>query len=277
MTTGALIEAARGLVRTPDGLWTSHTRRVVSYPEGDHDRLFAVEDHSFWFAHRNRCLAAWIPQHPPPGALLDVGAGNGFVASALIEAGLPTVALEPSAAAARHARSRGLDPVICATLEDAAFEPGSVPAAGLFDVLEHIEDRPSFLEHLRSRLQVGGRVYLTVPALRWLWSGEDVRAGHHLRYTRRTLTAELAESGLSVEVVRPFFAHLVVPVLLMRVIAERLALRRASAQALARDLAPGSPLATAMANGVGAAERSLVAMGVPIPLGTSLYAVATRR
>ncbi|MEN0062601.1 MAG: class I SAM-dependent methyltransferase [Myxococcota bacterium] len=277
MTPHDLVAAAQGLTQTSDGLWTSSSEVDVSYPEGDHDQLVKVEDRSFWFDHRNRCLAEWVAQHPPAGPVLDVGAGNGFVTRGLAAAGIASVALEPSEAGARNAQARGLDPVIWATLEDAQFPPHSVPAVGLFDVLEHVEDRRALLAHLHSRLQPDGRVYLTVPALRWLWSSEDVRAGHYLRYTGRTLRAELVAGGFRVEAMRRFFSFLVPPVLLARVVAERLGLRQDGPEALANDLAPPHPWVRAAVDLVGAAERRMLGLGLPLPLGTSLFAVATPR
>jgi hypothetical protein len=49
---------------------------------GDSD-CFALEDSSFWFAHRNACLLAVLRQFPTIGPFFDVGGGNGFVAAAL--------------------------------------------------------------------------------------------------------------------------------------------------------------------------------------------------
>ena len=269
-----ILEAAEGLERRADGLWSSRTERALSYPEGDHDHLVRVEDQSFWFEHRNRCLAQWLERFPPGGPILDVGAGNGFVTRGLIAAGFPTVALEPSRAGAQHALERGLEPVIHATLEDARFPPHSLPAAGLFDVLEHIEDRRALLAHLRQCLQPGGRLYLTVPAHRWLWSSEDVRAGHHLRYTARSLRAELTAGGFEVESCQAFFSFLVPPVLLLRVLGERLGLRRDGPEALTRDLAPPHPAVRGAVGVICRVERALLGAGFPLPLGTSLFAVA---
>ena len=81
------------------------------------------------------------------------------------------------------ARSRGLDPVVCATLEEAGLRPESLDAVGLFDVVEHIRDEVGFLRTVRQTLCHGGRLYLTVPAFRALWSSEDDLVGHHRRYT----------------------------------------------------------------------------------------------
>lgn len=52
----------------------------------------------------------------------------------------------------------------------------------LMDVLEHIENDRSALEHCVKHCKDEGYLFITVPALRWLWSGHDKFLGHHRRY-----------------------------------------------------------------------------------------------
>lgn len=168
---------AGNLDLAPDGLWWPRSRSRVDYPDEGNAFCFQVEDQSFWFQHRNRCILAAVARFPPPGPVFDIGGGNGFVARALTQAGHPAVVVEPGPVGARNAQARGLSPVICSTLDDAGFHPGALPAAGLFDVLEHIEDDRGVLRRLASLVRPGGRLYVTVPAYQWLWSGEDVLGG----------------------------------------------------------------------------------------------------
>jgi hypothetical protein len=51
------------------------------------------------------------------------------------------------------------------------------------EVLEEIGDGSRFARKIRRCLVPGGRVYLTVPAGNWVWSDDDVQAGHFRRYT----------------------------------------------------------------------------------------------
>src|SRR5437667_10420277 len=84
------------------GIWRagSSTDRALSYPEGANAVCFQVEDGSFWFRHRNDCIAAAVARFPPSGAILDVGGGNGYVARRLTDAGLETLVLQPGACGA---------------------------------------------------------------------------------------------------------------------------------------------------------------------------------
>ncbi|MBZ5581604.1 MAG: class I SAM-dependent methyltransferase [Acidobacteriia bacterium] len=157
-----------------------------------------------------------IRRFPPSGAVFDIGGGNGYVALAIQESGFDVVVVEPGPDGARNARRRGIRSVICATVENAGFLDRSMAAAGLFDVLEHIEDDLGFLKSLARRLLAGGRLYLTVPAFSALWSQEDNDAGHYRRYTLRQLRNVLERAGLEAEYLTYFFACLPAPILLSR-------------------------------------------------------------
>lgn len=138
-----------------------------------------VEDESFWFRHRNDCIAALVRRNRPSGPVLDVGGGNGFVTRRLMDEGLDATLLEPGIAGATNAKwRRCLPEVVCATLEDVAFPDTCIPAIGAFDVLEHIEDDRAFIGEVYRVLILGGLYFATVPAHSWLWSAADVHAGH---------------------------------------------------------------------------------------------------
>ena len=89
--------------------------------------------------------------------------------------------------------------MICSTFEDAGFRQNTLPAVGMFDVLEHVEDDAGFLRTLHETMIPDGRLYLTVPAYQWLWLAEDTYAGHFRRYTLSSLTSILNRAGFDVE------------------------------------------------------------------------------
>src|SRR6476619_953611 len=79
-----------------DGVWRATSHSAVSYPAAGHDTIHSVEAGSFWFAHRNRCIAAAIAHDPADPALpfADVGGGNGFVAAMIRTLGYRVVLIE---------------------------------------------------------------------------------------------------------------------------------------------------------------------------------------
>jgi len=257
-------------------LWQANSVSPVSYPDAGNEFCFQVEDTSYWFRHRMDCLLTAIRHFPPAGTFFDIGGGNGFVALALQSAGLEVALVEPGAGAGNALR-RGVRAVIHATLDDARFHPHSLPAAGAFDVIEHIPDEVAFLRGIRERLVPGGRFYCTVPAFPFLWSDEDVHAGHFRRYTHRTLCAALGQAGFTVEFATYFFAWLTLPVFAFRSLPSRLRMQNKTVIGSPKALQSDHRLPTALAGLVGqtqAWELDRLRAQRPLPFGTSLLCVA---
>lgn len=270
-------EFITNLTRDENGVLRAAGASEVSYPEDGHEICHAVEEKSFWFRHRNRALQAVIAAFPPPADLpfMDVGGGNGYVATAVRDLGHRVVVVEPGEAGARFARSRGIAEVVQASIVDLEVLDGSVGGIGLFDVLEHIEDDADALRRLRRMLVRGGRLYVTVPAHRWLWTSVDVTAGHHRRYTRRTLRRALTEAGFEVSFLSYYFWPLALPMMLYRVVPERLGLRRSESrpERVAREHGQTHVL---MSRALRWESRRLD-HGRALPVGASCLAVATKR
>ncbi len=218
---------AANLKPGPDGIWVAAgPSGGVSYPEEGNENCLALEADSFWFVHRNRCIQALVENFPPPGALFDLGGGNGYVAIGLQQAGVPVVLVEPGRQGVQNARQRGVKGIICSTLEDAGFRPATLPAVGTFDVLEHIAGDVNFLEKVHTLLAPGGRLYLTVPAFPALWSVDDQYAGHYRRYRLGALRRAVEQARFTVEYASYFFFLLPLPILLGRTIPTLFGLRK---------------------------------------------------
>lgn len=268
--------ASSSLFAGDDGIFRSGREAIVSYAEDGHDVCFGVEDGSFWFRHRNDCIAALVRSHPPGGPILDLGGGNGFVAQRLLTEGHDVVLLEPGGAGAGNARlRRGLPQVVCATLEDAGFREGSFGAIGMFDVIEHIAEDRAFLEMVRSLLVPGGRLYLTVPCHQWLWSRVDIDAGHFRRHTLASLSALLA-GNFRIDYASYFFAPLVVPQFLLRALPHRLGLdRRHALLSTEAEHGRGAGLAVRILQRLLAREARRIEKHGRIPFGASALVAAT--
>lgn len=266
-----LTKFAEGLQRQSDGVWRGRGTERVSYPAAGNDTCFALEDSSFWFAHRNACLLALLRRFPAAGPFFDIGGGNGFVAAAIESIGVPVVLVEPGDAGVRHAQTRGLRNVVHATLKEARFRYGSLPAIGFFDVLEHLEDEQAFLRQIHGALAPGGRIYLTVPAGRWLWSDDDVQAGHFRRYTCSGLRRALERAGFRPLLVSKIFLPLPLPLFLCRSLPSLFGHRRLPAQSRSSLHRPrGRPLMDRFWDW----ELARLARGRGIPCGTSCLSVA---
>lgn len=235
-----------------------------------------MEDASYWFRHRTACLLATFVRLPPAGVFLDIGGGNGQLVAALQAIGRPAALLEPGGGV-HNARRRGVQNIIHSTFDDAAFPSASLGSAGAFDVLEHIEDEINFLKRLREAMQPGARFYCTVPAGPWLWSMDDVTAGHHRRYTERSLRLALQRAGFAIDFISPFFTWLTLPVCLFRTLPSRFGRRDAvlasSTETMRSEHALPAPLVPFVER-VHAWEHHRITEGRRLPAGTSLLCVA---
>jgi SAM-dependent methyltransferase len=228
MTDIQLISA--GLKLGDDEIWYSKTKQDISYPADGNKNTFLVEENSFWFKHRNNCITTLVKSYPPEknGTIFDIGGGNGYVALGLANEGFDVALVEPGKTGVCNAKKRGLKNVICATSQTAKFKPHSLSAIGLFDVIEHIKDDCSFLESMRSILTNGGRLYVTVPSYPFLWSKEDIVAGHFRRYALKDIIKVLEGAGFTIEFSTYIFRFLPLPIFCFRSLPYRMGLSKKS-------------------------------------------------
>lgn len=254
-----------------DGVWRTAEAGVVSYPDEGHVFCAGVEEQSFWFAHRNSAILEAVRRFPPiDGPLLDVGAGNGYVALALQHAGFETIAIEPGEQGARHAAARGVRHVIRGVLPAAEMRMGMAGAIGLFDVIEHVEQDREWLVSLRSYLTQGGRLYITTPAYAWLWSDIDVQSGHHRRYSMPQIRDVVEAAGFDVEYATYIF-WCVPPILFL---ARR---ARSSEKPSAKEHTAGGRMSRAIARSLFAWEARVIRAGGRLPFGGTCLVVARSR
>jgi len=157
---------------------------------------------------------------------LDVGAADGFLAERLGSAGWIVTAIERDPIQADLARAKCHEVIVADAAAGAAKLTGSFEVIVFGDVLEHLADPPAALAALASRLSPGGRIVVSVPNVAHLWVRLSLLAGRfdyadrgildrtHVRFfTRKTLLAMLAQSGLRVDAleVTPVPLPLVVP------------------------------------------------------------------
>ena len=210
-----------------DGIYYSNKLKPISYPDEGNDICYQVEDDSFWFNHRNNCIAHLVKLYSRHSDFWDVGGGNGIVSKRLQEEGFDTVMIEPGIKGALNAKNRGVEYIICGILEDVEFNQfmGNV---GLFDVVEHIEDDLGFLKSIKLKMRDGAHLFVTVPAYQLLWSNEDVDAGHYRRYTGKSMSKLMEKAGYKVIFSTYLFWPLPIPIFLKRTLTSLLSSKNIS-------------------------------------------------
>lgn len=234
--------------------------------------LAAVEEGSFWFRSRNELIVWAIRAYAPAMAsFLEVGCGTGFVLERVARA-FPGAALTGSELFAEGlAFARDRIPAARLVQLDASVMPFDAvfDVVGAFDVLEHIEDDRAVLAGMHRALHPGGRLIVTVPQHRALWSEDDVRAHHVRRYRAADFRQKAEAAGFRIERMTSFVSLLLPAMLLSR------RFKRAEGAVL-RDLRQPAGIDRALA-AVMAIERVAIRAKMSFPVGGSLLVVATRR
>lgn len=265
-----------GLTSSGVGMWGLAGDHAVSFPDEAHANLAMIEERSYWFAHRNQVIASVVGRYTPHGRIFDIGGGNGIVSVALREAGLESVVIEPGETGAAIARQRGL-PVIRAPFQALELEDSTLPAAGMFDVLEHIEDADGALRGLHRVLMPGGMVYIAVPTYNFLWSVQDDYGGHFRRYTVPELKRDLAAAGLQPLYGTYFFAAFVPAVFAFRTVPGLLGRRRGddTDRSAGEHALPDNMLGRGLERSL-SWERDTIGKGHTVPFGTSCLVAARK-
>ena len=259
-----------------DGVrYADETHAEVSYPRGVLDSMMPEGGDGFWLDARALQVGG-ILTDAGATVLWDVGAGSGAMAKRLIPQGIEVVSVEPLPEGASECASLGGE-AFCATLQALQLPESSIPAVGMFDVLEHIENPGELLTETRRVLQQQGLLVLTVPALKWLWSEDDHALGHYRRYTKRRLTTELESAGFIDVQTRYMFLSLVIPSFLARTVPYLIRRRKHSTQTVKRvyrRLQPAGPL-NRLLYGVLRCEY-WVSRWIPLPAGLSVVGTARK-
>jgi SAM-dependent methyltransferase len=153
------------------------------------------------FARRRLTLLARAGARPP-GRLLDIGAGRGRFVAAARDAGWDADGIEPSLRGVEGARALGLE-LQRAGIDDAVVPAGSLDAATLWHVLEHLDEPGAALARIAGWLRAGGLLLVGVPNLASVqarlgsarWYHLDVPR-HRTHFTVTGLHALLASNGL---------------------------------------------------------------------------------
>ena len=134
------------------------------------------------FDRRRLSFLARAGAHPP-GRLLDIGAGRGRFVAAARATGWDAGGLEPSLRGISGAQAAGIE-LQHAGIEDAIVAPGSVDAASLWHVLEHLDDPGAALAHIAGWLAPGGWLLVGVPNLASIQARAGGERWYHLDVPR---------------------------------------------------------------------------------------------
>lgn len=237
-----------------------------TFDESQAATLIENDQSHWWFSSKAHFISEALAFYPPADCalLLDVGAGAGGVTKCLEWKGA-RFAIEASSVLAAAALHGGVTS-IQAHSEGLPIADGSASVVCLLDVIEHLADPVPTLREARRVLAEDGRLVVTVPAHRWLWSAADDYLGHKRRYSRKLLRSHLGAGGFETCDAWHVFSWLVLPVFLMRRV-----VRNSAENQL--GLGSNGPLLTRVAALLTRAEV-WSSRWLKSPVGTTIVAVA---
>ncbi len=247
---------------------------LVSYPVNGHVATAQIDEISFWYQHRNEAIFSlfqkYIKDEKP---FFDIGGGNGVVAKYLQDAGKDVVLVEPYLEGVERALHRGVKKVMHKKLE--ALD-SIISNAGMFDVLEHLEDDKAVLKQLFSKQAAGSFIILTVPASNTLWSGTDSKLGHYRRYSIADLKLKVEAAGYTVLHHSYFFSLLWLPLFFFRVLPQKLGFKKDETKRRASEHVSRQSIKGRVVKWLLAWEIFLIKKNISIPFGTSCILIAKK-
>ena len=138
-------------------LWAQqhYEATVNAFDDAVQGEIAKAAESSWWYRVRNEVIVKTLKGSAFSGTLWDVGSGTGVVTAALVEAGIPAIAVEPSMGGATIAAQRGIVS-IQGTLQSLNLPDSCLAGIGAFDVLEHATNRQEFMKETVRVLRPGG-------------------------------------------------------------------------------------------------------------------------
>ena len=179
------------------------------------DTFFLVERNHFWFiARRERIIQTFKKYLKKSSNILEIGAGTGYIAQGIQGDGYNVSVGDIHLSGLIYAKKNGIEKCYLFDIFDPPFR-NKFDAIGMFDVLEHLEDHSFALSQVSKMLKPRGKIFVTVPAHKWLWNHHDVMSNHKRRYSRKELELVLEKAGFQIIESRFFFIA-ILPLLFFR-------------------------------------------------------------
>jgi SAM-dependent methyltransferase len=153
--------------------YDSHLVKDYGYPElSTRTREDIPERCLYW-------LRTVLKYKSPPGRVLELGSAHGGFVALLCWAGFDATGLEMSPWVVNFAHQTFEVPVLLGPIEEQQIPPGTLDAIALMDVLEHLHNPLSTMEHCLRLLKPDGLLVIQTPRLPEEQSYEEMVSQRH--------------------------------------------------------------------------------------------------
>ena len=166
----------------------------------EYEQMGIHENYYWWHVGKNLLLEVLLNKffNNKKGnmEILEVGCGTGSILETLSKWG-NIAGLDISSKAVEASRHRGFQNVICEDLlqynTDTKYD-----LIVAMDVLEHIQEDVGALKKIHSLLKPNGKIIISVPVHKFLWSSRDEALHHKRRYHKVEIKQKIIDSSFKI-------------------------------------------------------------------------------
>jgi len=240
------------------------------------EKYHTLEDGHYWFRARRHIIARLLRFTPKTAKIIDIGCSGCAMLADLASAGFSHLfGLDVSETAIGICQKRGFQSTHVADGASTGYGPGAFEVAIASDILEHMQEDAAAIREWARILNKDGTLIIFVPAHRYLWSKHDAANQHFRRYRKNELKSVVEENGFYIERIGYWNFCLFFPVLFTRGI-QRLLVRQ-SVVSGADNLYRVNPTLNKVLFSLLALENKLMALGIQMPIGVSLFCIAKKK
>jgi 2-polyprenyl-3-methyl-5-hydroxy-6-metoxy-1,4-benzoquinol methylase len=235
--------------------------------------FYQHEKQHFWFRTRRDVIKDLFGKYVnKEDKVIEIGAGTGNISKMLLRAGYNVAIGDVHKKALYLFKSHGVKEKYQFDINQSPFRD-HFDVVGMFDVLEHIKNDEQALESVSKILKDHGKIILTVPAHKWLWSRHDY--SHKRRYNLGRIRKIFKKNNLKILEAKHFFVS-IVPLLLARSFLQSPFKGKLSARKLAEEQININPILNNILYALLCFEYKIIKNITP-KIGGSILVVAEKR
>lgn len=159
--------------------------------------LEELQQKDFRRDYRLQALLTLIPKTGKK--ILDIGSGNGEMAISLSRKAKIVYATDNSEILLKKLRAKTTKipnlKVVKIDAQNFSFKEKNFDLITACDVIEHLKNDTEFLKTCYNHLAKNGNLFISVPAIKFLYGIRDKKLGHHRRYDKNELNKKIEKAG----------------------------------------------------------------------------------
>jgi len=246
--------------------------QIDTFADSEHYKMAAVEDTMFYYIALHSLVEAKLKAVllKPGSSVLDAGCGTGGLIRRLKTKykAVHFTGVDLSEVACGLAKQRTDATIVQGSVLELPFNDNTFDGVMTTDVLYHLVDDTKAMREMNRVLKPQGTLVINLPAHPWLWSYHDTAVSGVRRYTRKDVKEKLTQAGFKVSFITHWNSVLLPLIVIRR--------KWLPPPKEGSDVQTYSPLVERLCRLCLWLERSIISLGVKLPLGSSVLAVATK-